>query len=215
LFEKQHKKERKMYRANEFGRSMVEMLGVLAIIGVLSVGAIAGYQKAMNKYRINKFLNDSAFVLRTILNDKDAAKDIGTKKEVTRNLVISYLKALNAVPTGWQIKNNLLYDTVGGYYDLFLAQDNMGGYSGNTFVVDYYYDHANEDLCVAWFMDLIRTIDNPYFFYLSNQSIVYYDRENCNGTGKKCISQATLADIKNYCSQCSKVTNCYLGTRFY
>ena len=29
------------------GRSMVEMLGVLAIIGVLSVGAIAGYSKAM------------------------------------------------------------------------------------------------------------------------------------------------------------------------
>ncbi len=31
------------------GRSMVEMLGVLAIIGVLSVGAIAGYSKAMIK----------------------------------------------------------------------------------------------------------------------------------------------------------------------
>ena len=36
------------------GRSMVEMLGVLAIIGVLSVGAIAGYSKAMFKYRLNK-----------------------------------------------------------------------------------------------------------------------------------------------------------------
>ena len=39
---------------NESGRSMIEMLGVLAIIGVLSVGGIAGYSKAMNKYRINK-----------------------------------------------------------------------------------------------------------------------------------------------------------------
>ena len=36
------------------GRSMVEMLGVLAIIGVLSVGAIAGYSKAMMKYKLNK-----------------------------------------------------------------------------------------------------------------------------------------------------------------
>ena len=36
------------------GRSMVEMLGVLAIIGVLSVGAIAGYSKAMTKYKLNK-----------------------------------------------------------------------------------------------------------------------------------------------------------------
>ena len=36
------------------GRSMIEMLGVLAIIGVLSVGGIAGYSKAMMKYKINK-----------------------------------------------------------------------------------------------------------------------------------------------------------------
>ena len=36
------------------GRSMVEMLGVLAIVGVLSVGAIAGYNKAMTKYKLNK-----------------------------------------------------------------------------------------------------------------------------------------------------------------
>ena len=39
---------------NESGRSMVEMLGVLAIIGVLSVGGIAGYTMAMNKYRANE-----------------------------------------------------------------------------------------------------------------------------------------------------------------
>ena len=37
---------------NENGRSMVEMLGVLAIIGVLSVGAISGYSTAMNKYKL-------------------------------------------------------------------------------------------------------------------------------------------------------------------
>ena len=44
----------KIAKFNEIGRSMVEMLGVLAIIGVLSVGAIAGYSKAMFKYKLNK-----------------------------------------------------------------------------------------------------------------------------------------------------------------
>ena len=39
---------------NQNGRSMIEMLGVLAIVGVLSVGGIAGYSKAMQKYRANK-----------------------------------------------------------------------------------------------------------------------------------------------------------------
>ena len=37
---------------------MIEMLGVLAIIGVLSVGGIAGYSKAMTKFKINKMIED-------------------------------------------------------------------------------------------------------------------------------------------------------------
>ncbi len=41
-------------QTNPIGRSMIEMLGVLAIIGVLSVGGIAGYSKAMMKFKINK-----------------------------------------------------------------------------------------------------------------------------------------------------------------
>ena len=42
---------------NQSGRSMIEMLGVLAIVGVLSVGGIAGYSKAMQKYRVNKTID--------------------------------------------------------------------------------------------------------------------------------------------------------------
>ena len=49
------------------GRSMVEMLGVLAIIGVLSVGAIAGYSKAMFKYRLNKFSETMNMLLNNAL----------------------------------------------------------------------------------------------------------------------------------------------------
>ena len=41
-------------RINEAGRSMVEMIGVLAVVGILSTGGITGYSKAMTKYRINK-----------------------------------------------------------------------------------------------------------------------------------------------------------------
>lgn len=44
-------------RNNEQGRSMIEMLGVLAIVGVLSVGGIAGYSKAMGKFKTNKAID--------------------------------------------------------------------------------------------------------------------------------------------------------------
>ena len=48
----------------ESGRSMTEMLGTLAIIGVLSVGGIMGYSYGIDKYRANTIIND--VMLRSI-----------------------------------------------------------------------------------------------------------------------------------------------------
>ena len=45
------------------GRSMIEMLGVLAIIGALSVGGIAGYTKAMRKSKINNIRNQVTHIV--------------------------------------------------------------------------------------------------------------------------------------------------------
>lgn len=47
---------------------MVEIIGVLAIIGVLSVGAISGYSDAMEKYKWNAFING---VNHLIMNDTE------------------------------------------------------------------------------------------------------------------------------------------------
>ena len=44
-------------KKTEAGRSMIEMLGVLAIIGVLSIGGLAGYTMAMNRHRANTILD--------------------------------------------------------------------------------------------------------------------------------------------------------------
>ena len=46
-----------MSKNQQAGRSMVEMLGVLAIIGVLSVGGVYGYSVAMRSYRINEIVH--------------------------------------------------------------------------------------------------------------------------------------------------------------
>ena len=50
----------------QFGRSMIEMLGVLAIIGVLSIGGLLGYRRAVNNHQANTILDDAnrlAFVI--------------------------------------------------------------------------------------------------------------------------------------------------------
>ena len=50
----------------QYGRSMIEMLGVLAIVGVLSVGGIAGYSKAMQKFKINKTIDQVSQIVTNI-----------------------------------------------------------------------------------------------------------------------------------------------------
>ena len=67
-----------MMNTNETGRSMVEMLGVLAIIGVLSVGGIAGYNMAMKRYRANEILNTASMMVMMA-----AAKDGGNGGTIT------------------------------------------------------------------------------------------------------------------------------------
>ena len=80
-----------MIKNNQIGRSMVEMLGVLAIIGVLSVGGIAGYSKAMEKYNINK-LRDQFFQILHNLTTAAAAGHETT--QLANNNVIDALHIL-------------------------------------------------------------------------------------------------------------------------
>ncbi len=55
-----------MEKMNEKGRSMVEMLGVLAIIGVLSAGGLAGYSKAMFKHKLNSTMDQITMLVTNI-----------------------------------------------------------------------------------------------------------------------------------------------------
>ena len=52
-----------LYKNEQSGRSMIEMLGVLAIIGVLSVGGISGYSKAMAKFKLTKAQDQISMIL--------------------------------------------------------------------------------------------------------------------------------------------------------
>ena len=66
VYNKRYTSEKTTSRCPQSGRSMIEMLGVLAIIGVLSVGGIAGYSKAMTKYRVNKAIEQITLIAGNI-----------------------------------------------------------------------------------------------------------------------------------------------------
>lgn len=61
-----------LFKKNQSGRSMVEMLGVLAIIGVLSVGGITGYRQAMDRNAANEWLNTFNLLAVEAIAHRDA-----------------------------------------------------------------------------------------------------------------------------------------------
>ena len=59
---------------NQTGRSMIEMIGVLAIIGVLSVGGIHGYTSVMEKYRTNRMQDEMQQLVMGVRASLDVKK---------------------------------------------------------------------------------------------------------------------------------------------
>ncbi len=111
--------------ATQSGRSMIEMLGVLAIIGVLSVGGIAGYSKAMMKYRINKTIEQITLIAGNIkaffASQKDFS-DLGT--ETAPNIAV--IKKAKLVPDEMWDGDNIV-DPFGNIVNIHSSSCNSNG----------------------------------------------------------------------------------------
>ena len=123
----------------ENDRSMVEMLGVLAIIGVLSVGAIAGYSKAMMKYKLNKQSEQINQIMMALVEYKSVFAS-----SVLNQSLVPLFKKLNAIPTE-MIKANEedIHDVFGLKVDI-IRQTN----AGNEELVYLFFSftgHSNEN----------------------------------------------------------------------
>lgn len=108
-------------KLNELGRSMVEMLGVLAIIGVLSVGALSGYSKAMMKYKLNKHAYQISQLINTMYQYQ---YEFHSNAELRSSLVPIFQK-LNAIPDGMiPVENG-----TNSYKDVVYLKDAFGSYN--------------------------------------------------------------------------------------
>jgi len=75
---------------NQSGRSMVEILGVLAIVAVLSVGGIAGYSKAMAKFKIGKTLDQVSTLvteIRSLYSGSNEYQGISVTSLITYQII--------------------------------------------------------------------------------------------------------------------------------
>ncbi len=100
----------------ESGRSMVEMLGVLAIIGVLSVGGIAGYSLSMRRHRANGVADTVAkyaLVAYGHCQQKLLNGDVSSTSSCTSSNITTFANAgIGSLPSGVATTNGIVLNGV-------------------------------------------------------------------------------------------------------
>ena len=203
--------------ANFFGRSMIEMLGVLAIIGVLSVGGIAGYSKAMEQFKINKATEEYVHLMYGLLEYLPDFQKNSKSSDDDNDRLVDFVMAAQLVPPTWtQLNNRSLLDAYGNnlnifsrnnrlVVDLFLgAQTNPGG-SGS------YSINFPAKLCVQLFENLAIPLKESLYsaYYINNPGTAYvFYGDNYCSKGRDCLNTLSLSRVNELCSYCPADKNC-------
>ena len=126
---------------------MIEMLGVLAIIGVLSVGGIAGYSKAMTKYRINKTIEQITLVSQNVRSffasqGNYAGLDFATD---TGSAIIKKAKLVPDEMWGKENGADVIYSLYDGYFQL--SAWGTDSYKDKIFYINF-DNISSVDVCI-------------------------------------------------------------------
>ena len=196
----------------ENGRSMVEMLGVLAIIGVLSVGGIAGYSKAMFKHKINKTMDILSYAVSrvTVLDTMDLGKEIWTSQDaidygIFPDCDVNYIDREEEqgrscpLPVGevkFDFDNSGFSKMYGEFYIDFIQN---GAESCVAFLSSDIYKNVQDD----WWKGFMENELGGFIKVESNgqEKYFYGKSERVLSLGAK--SEVTSADIINACSVCN------------
>ena len=203
----------------ENGRSMVEMLGVLAIIGVLSVGAISGYSKAMLKYKLNKQAEQINYLINSALiygGNLGSAPNTGISYE--RTSLIPILKKLNAIPVEMlQEHDEHLLDALNNSVYVFAVRENSTTYYQAAFKLSS--SSYNQESC----RNLVNTIKaNSAAIHQINIGVWqsntptsvtrYYGDNYCNPKYYKCLKDITVTETSEFCNTCNnQAESCSFG----
>ena len=188
------------------GRSMVEMLGVLAIIGVLSVGAIAGYSKAMFKYKLNKQTEQLNQLINAVTQ---------YYPQLNSKAVISFvpiLEKLNEIPKE-MIKNNnsaRIYDVFNNVIEIQIGTRNDIGnnvkYARLHYSLDF-TDSNSVDICRNTILIMKENRENLWLAETCSETsgsrnIQYAGDKFCYGdynANKRCLKYLDLEMADKIC----------------
>lgn len=187
------------------GRSMVEMLGVLAIIGVLSVGAISGYSKAMDKYKLNKVIDTANHLFATIMTnvvpDNSALADDSSGN-------VYYTETM--AKAGWLPDGLTFKETNPRFaYDSFDNQVWIFKDPGKAVGLGWNFMRGQKPLCMAfvnlakeWQNDInLISIDHHSEDIEDKSYGALYGNKSCSAD-VKCLKDVTVSEIDSICNNC-------------
>ena len=199
---------------NQCGRSMIEMLGGLAIIAVLSVGGIAGYSKAMEKFKVNKLLDEYSMLLYGLLGNVREFRN--QSRADSRSLVglIDYAKAASLVPETWKkVNNTRMTDSQGNVILLFSRSNRLvmdiyigGVVNEKTGTMTYSTDY-NATVCRELMQNFAKPLHSEvqfvsFYRWTDGEYAHLYRGDEYCAKGEKCLRDITLTEINDLCKSC-------------
>ena len=197
------------------GRSMIEMLGVLAIIGVLSVGGIQGFSKAIEKFNINQAINEYNTVIFGLIEHLDDFIKIGINDKKETGLANEFT-ALNLIPNNWkQLSDRRFKDSLGNYFDISDSAE------GNRIFINLWMgeiqknqqnssisDTFSTKLCAEIFSNLAQPLHEILHFaivfrYPADGYTKYFMGDKYCTSGIRCIKNMNFNDFYDICNSCN------------
>ena len=206
------------------------MLGVLAIIGVLSVGGIAGYSKAMTKFKVNKAVEEYNMLVAGLMEYEDNLFKNYTTYE--NRYLIDFVYQAKIVPETWKKINNVsIEDSFGNRLVPYVGNSP----AGRTITIDNYIvtssKNKNSEFAYQLCMALATQVAYPSIMqsghgglFITNNVLPNIYNNNytayttscySNKIKVKCISEMTISDISRICKSCVSRTDCNVIMNWY
>ena len=208
------------------GRSMVEMLGVLAIVGVLSVGAISGYSKAMFKYKLNKQAESFNMLLNTAIQ---LQPDLDRSVKAGGRFNADFFHKANLIPDGMTYKNNHIYDAMGSYEIMYYSSISYGN-PYTAYLIEYDIERSGNS-ATSRSIEICRNMltvakenaaDLEFIQMRSGKNNINGDYDESRIYGNKrctgnftCLRNMGVKETDDFCSSCNSENWCAIMFYIY
>ena len=210
-------------KSHQSGRSMIEMLGVLAIIGMLSLGSISAYSAAMFKHQLNQHMESFSLLLNnaiTLLPEmrRNYGKGIGNVSKLFADTSL--------LPAGMHYSNNAILDVFKNSLYISYYHIRNGNRDSSEYLMQINIDRDNDKIssraraiCRNVMMAAKENAANIWAVQMRSGSqapdggysgtTLTGGTYNSGGRTKR-LADASLTDLDEVCASCNSQRYCVI-----